>query len=117
MPPEPLAFRDVNSERKSDEETDNRNHEEADAREDKANDDGPPRDACVAQAPAGHEHLDDLGTAISTVAATSTAHAVAEPTVTAQTAIAAHASTAPGSTGTTTPAIPTATASPTRKMP
>src|SRR4051794_2178954 len=49
----------------------------------------------------------------NTVAAASAANAVVEPVTNAQTPIAAQTSNAPGTTGTTTPAMPTAIARPT----
>src|SRR4051794_23862202 len=54
---------------------------------------------------------------ISSVAAASTAHPVADPTASAHTTIAAQARTAPGSTGTTTPTMPAAIARATRMIP
>src|SRR3954471_10702410 len=54
---------------------------------------------------------------IRSVAAASAAHPAVEPTARAHTAIAAHTRSAPGSTGTTTPATPTAIARPTRATP
>src|SRR4051812_8676052 len=54
---------------------------------------------------------------IRSVATPSTAHAVVEPSASAHTKIAAHASSAPGRTGTTTPTMPVAIARPTRTDP
>jgi hypothetical protein len=54
---------------------------------------------------------------ISTVAATSVANAVGEARASAQAAIAAQTSSAPGRTGTTTPAMPTAIARATMAIP
>ena len=118
MPAQSAALLEVDAERKADEEANEGNHEEPDDGEhdSRAVIDWRGTPASRRRRP-GTSTFTTCAPPINSVATASTAHPVAEPTTSAHTTIAAHASSAPGSTGTTTPTIPVAIARATTTSP